>query len=622
MPSNSLVSQAAALIRAGHSAEARQILLHVLKDEPQNESAWLWLVQSLPNDAQRIAALEQCLRLNPGSEKARLGLAHLRSQGSQGSRAESTQAAPADAALPPVPRFIFDENSKPDLAAPYSQQTAEKNPASQAEPGPQDKKAAPFIPFQPFQDPSGTVITDDETDLGLHKPDWPLEMAKPAAPAVVKKPDPAPFVEKEVPGPSDSAVVGNIEQLRKTTRNNEKILRFTRWILRTIAIILLSATLFVGGWYAWQIFGGRATDFVFIQAGLLPSLTPTLSGEPTLTPTPTRSPTETPTPTPTATRVPPTLTPVPSLVPRPAASLGKILFVSNLSGGSAAPLAPMALVSVGPDGSKPFQVIKSNTNMIRDPAWSADGSKAAYAAGPLDGSKSDIYIVNADGSSLTRLTTDGAGNTHPSWSPDGKWLVFSSKRDGNPEIYVMTSAGGKVMRLTFSAADDLMPAWSPDGTQIAFVSSRSMAYEIYTLKIGTPVPTPTPTKPPVKTTTPRPILPAEDVTRLTFDSKNAANPSWSADGKSIAYSTDRDGNREIYSMSSSGQRHKRLTANPANDDFPSWSPDGAWIAFTSSRDASDRPSVFLMLADGAAVYRFDQAVGSEYSPVWAANPKK
>ena len=74
------ILQAIALIRQGRKAEAQRILLALLKSDPRNELAWLWLVETLPNDAQRIAALEQCLKVNPASVKARQGLERLKAR--------------------------------------------------------------------------------------------------------------------------------------------------------------------------------------------------------------------------------------------------------------------------------------------------------------------------------------------------------------------------------------------------------------------------------------------------------------------------------------------------------------------------------------------------------------
>jgi len=83
-------NQAIQLIKSGEVERARPILLEILKADPHNEAAWLWLVQSLPTPAQRIAALEQCLKHNPDSQRAKWGLAQLRPR----------QASPA--AKPPL----------------------------------------------------------------------------------------------------------------------------------------------------------------------------------------------------------------------------------------------------------------------------------------------------------------------------------------------------------------------------------------------------------------------------------------------------------------------------------------------------------------------------------------
>ena len=82
---------------------------------------------------------------------------------------------------------------------------------------------------------------------------------------------------------------------------------------------------------------------------------------------------------------------------------------------------------------------------------------------------SEIYVMNADGSAQENLTRHPASDSNPTWSRDGRRLVFVSRRDGNSEIYVMNADGSGLRNLTRTPSDDLDPAWSPDGRTIAFV---------------------------------------------------------------------------------------------------------------------------------------------------------
>jgi len=92
----------------------------------------------------------------------------------------------------------------------------------------------------------------------------------------------------------------------------------------------------------------------------------------------------------------------------------------------------------------------------------------------------ELYVMNADGTGVTRLTTDEAEGDHAGWSPDAKRIVFSSDRDGGQlHIFVMNPDGTGVTQLTSGDFTDDDPTWSPDGKQIAFQSTRDGHEEIY-----------------------------------------------------------------------------------------------------------------------------------------------
>ena len=93
---------------------------------------------------------------------------------------------------------------------------------------------------------------------------------------------------------------------------------------------------------------------------------------------------------------------------------------------------------------------------------------------------SEIYVMNADGSGVTRLTN--SGGDHPSWSPDGRRIAFTSNGDGDSEIYVMNADGSGVTRLTNNDAVGINDfSWSPDGRRIAFTSNGDGDSEIYVM---------------------------------------------------------------------------------------------------------------------------------------------
>jgi Tol biopolymer transport system component len=200
------------------------------------------------------------------------------------------------------------------------------------------------------------------------------------------------------------------------------------------------------------------------------------------------------------------------------------------------------------DGSGQTRITNNPANDF-EPAWSPDGSKIAFWRDNGGSYGYDIYVMNADGSSQTRLTT-GGNNYEPSWSTDGKKIVFTSGRDlYYDEIYVMNADGTGQTRLTFNTIVDVEPAWSPDGSKIVFVSDRDgTPWRIYVMNSD-----------------------GTGQTRLTTPSWGSdLHPAWSPDGSKIVFESVPSGNSEIYIMNPDGTGQTRLTTNPENDMEPAW----------------------------------------------------
>jgi dipeptidyl aminopeptidase/acylaminoacyl peptidase len=179
-------------------------------------------------------------------------------------------------------------------------------------------------------------------------------------------------------------------------------------------------------------------------------------------------------------------------------------------------------------------------------AWSPD-SKLITFTSDRDGNW-DIYSMNPDGSDQRRLTDDPAQDGWPAWTPDGQHIVFSSDRTGNWEIFIMDPDGTDVRQVTDRpTTTDLFPEVSPDGTKIAFSSQVSATNEgeIYLIPID-----------------------GGEATRLTSTAALNNMPTWCPSGDQIVFTSDRDGNENIYIMSADGSGQMALTADPGEDTTP------------------------------------------------------
>ncbi|HEV3448305.1 MAG TPA: MdsD protein, partial [Gemmataceae bacterium] len=88
----------------------------------------------------------------------------------------------------------------------------------------------------------------------------------------------------------------------------------------------------------------------------------------------------------------------------------------------------------------------------------------------------DIWVVNDDGSNPRRLTVHPARDIHPHFSPDGRWIAFSSNRYGNYDVFIIPADGGEAKRLTYHSAADTVVGWTRDSKRVVFQSARGLLY--------------------------------------------------------------------------------------------------------------------------------------------------
>ena len=245
-----------------------------------------------------------------------------------------------------------------------------------------------------------------------------------------------------------------------------------------------------------------------------------------------------------------------------------------------------------PDTASPALAARSSV------AAAATRSRIAFISTPFRFGRQApgrLYVVNADGSGRRELTR--AKYSTPAWSPDGRKIAFG---DGD-NVWVMNADGSEPLNLTPDPGADSDPVWSPDGRRIAFLRLRHPARgpnwwerEVYVMNAD-----------------------GSGQRRLArYATTSFSAPTWSPDGRKLAFVSDRDGfvsvyTPEIHVVNVDGSGQRNLTRNPASDSDPVWSPDGRKITFVRNFE------IYVMNADGSGQTNLTRNPAHDVAPAWS-----
>ncbi len=337
---------------------------------------------------------------------------------------------------------------------------------------------------------------------------------------------------------------------------------------------------------------------------------------------------------------------MPPPAPRPLACLAPVLL-------AAMAMAASVAATPDPDAQPLSAAAMWKLARVGEPRLSPDGSRAVFTITRYDveanrGYTQIVLLPTGAGAAGRLLTSGPAPSAEPAWSPDGRALVFVSRRDGEPEpqVYLLPGDGGEARRLTHLPTGAAMPRWFPDGRRISFVSRvwpdardepaarkrlRERAEPAMTARTWEHAPfsrgdhflddreahlfvTDVDGAEPFSPT-------LDSGQHLDLADNDVASYDISPDGREIAFVADADtthvrANRDVYVVAASGGPARDVTAdNEADDLEPRYSPDGRWLAWLAQakpRFYADTRQVRLLERTSGA--RRALAAGFDRSP--------
>ncbi len=181
------------------------------------------------------------------------------------------------------------------------------------------------------------------------------------------------------------------------------------------------------------------------------------------------------------------------------------------------------------------------------PSFSPDGRKLVVTLGGVDGN-ADIYVLDINSRQTTRLTTHRAIDTEGTWSPDGRWIYFTSDRGGGPQIYRISAEGGNPERVTFEGSYNARPRLSPDGKRLAMVHNDRGNFRIAIMDLD-----------------------RKDLLVLSTGRQDES-PSFAPNSDILIYATRQGGDGVLETVSADGLIRQKMASGQGDVREPVWSP--------------------------------------------------
>lgn len=235
--------------------------------------------------------------------------------------------------------------------------------------------------------------------------------------------------------------------------------------------------------------------------------------------------------------------------------------------------------------------VTRHKNIVVSPRFVPGSSKLSYSS--YHTGNQNLYITDLRQNKTTRVLSRRKGmNLAPAWSPDGKQMILTLSKHGNPDLFLLDSRGHILEQITKRAGINVSPTWSPDGRYIVFVSDRSGRPQLYRMELST-----------------------RNTQRITYDGAENAEPAWAPQGNVIAFTCMRNGIYQICTMNPlTNEVPKQLTNDFSYSESPSWSPDGKQIIF--SKRGGKKNQIYAIMKDGSFERRLFSFPGSQTYPRW------